>query len=153
MADDEQRGEETDAEAEQTTDTADHQAANSGEDSEPTTAQPADTDGTNAATSDDTNYGRVRQQMLLNRQTWGRLILHFPARDVAVPLDGSTAMRVLRMFADRNHDWHGDRFDWTASAMNGWFVYDSTEPIAMSWEPDLPGRERRRTVIDPPAAA
>lgn len=147
MADDEHGGEAADEETAPAADSGGEQAVDQGDG-----AETAITEGEPVGEAELEREG-LRRRLDRNRATWGRLILHYPARDVAVPLDGSTAMRVLQMFAERRSDWTGDRFDWTSSAMNGWFVYDSTEPIAMSWEPHLPGMEGRRTVIDPPAAA
>lgn len=85
----------------------------------------------------------------VNRVVVDTLTLHYPARDVSLPLDGDAALRVLTMFWRRRRGPHADRLDpETSSALSGWLVLDLDEPLAVSWYPVL-GSPSTRTAIDP----
>lgn len=85
----------------------------------------------------------------VNRAVGGELILHYPARDVTLTIDGDAAIRLLTMFARRNDDRWGDALDPERSlALAGWVVLDLRQPLAMTWVPGVP-TPAPRTVVDP----
>ncbi len=79
---------------------------------------------------------------------FGRLVLHYPERDVTFTLDGETAMRVLTMLVRRRDGGLGDPMSPSASPAAAWFVFDLGEPLAASWTPGMP-MPPRRTAVDP----
>lgn len=88
----------------------------------------------------------------VNRLVEGELTLHYPSRDVALALDGASALRLLTMFWRRSGSGLADVMDpGRTSALGAWIVLDLTEPMAMSWRPTL-GPNARRTALDPPVA-
>lgn len=83
----------------------------------------------------------------VNRRVIGTLTLHYSTRDVRVPMDGDSAMRLLTMFRQRRDGGHGDEISTQSFAGNGWLVLDLSEPLAMSWWPQMPPTPR--TALDP----
>lgn len=79
---------------------------------------------------------------------FGRLVLHYPERDVTFTVDGETAMRVLTMLVRRRDGGLGDPMSPSASPAAAWFVFDLGEPLAASWTPGMP-MPPRRTAVDP----
>lgn len=78
----------------------------------------------------------------------GVVTLHYPARDVAIQVDGDAGLRLLAMFQRRSDARWKDHLDprW-ALATNGWLVLDLTQPLAISYLPL--GQPNERTAIDP----
>jgi hypothetical protein len=87
-------------------------------------------------------------QRLINMQQWGTVVLHYPHRDVRVPIDGDSALRLLTMFRDRtDKHWQDELNPHRSSAKSGWLVLDLNELLCISWLPSTePGP---RTAIDP----
>jgi hypothetical protein len=87
-------------------------------------------------------------QRLINMQQLGIVILHYPHRDVRVPFDGDSALRLLTMFRDRTDKyWQDELNPHKSSAKTGWLVLDLNEVLCISW---LPSTEPdARTAIDP----
>ena len=85
-----------------------------------------------------------------NAAVIGRMILHYPARDVDLWLDGDAALRLLTMYRNRREGDLGDRLDpVNTDANNAFVVLDLDDPpLAMSWLPGVPAR-RPRTALDP----
>jgi hypothetical protein len=90
-----------------------------------------------------------------NTSVVGHLMLHYASRDVSIPFDGASALRVLdayRRRADVEQSALGDRLSVVSDASAGWLVVDIADPalLATSWMPlgNLPDR----MAIDPPAA-
>lgn len=84
----------------------------------------------------------------INMGLAGVLSLHYPARDVRIPVDGDSAMRILTMFKTRSDvRWKDDLDPRWSSAAFGWLVLDLQQLLAMSYYPQTPQRER--TAIDP----
>lgn len=84
-----------------------------------------------------------------NEQVIGRLVLHFPERDVALLLDGASALRTLEMVRLRRGAGLADVIDVFGSpAHHSWFVFNPGEPLAASWIPGVP-RERAGVAVDP----
>jgi hypothetical protein len=90
-----------------------------------------------------------------NTSVTGHLMLHYASRDISVPFDGASALRVLdayRRRADVEQSALGDRFSLVSDACSGWLVVDIADPalLATSWRPlgNLPDR----MAIDPPAS-
>ena len=79
----------------------------------------------------------------------GHLVLHCPSRDIVLPMDGASAMRIMTIYALRGRVSLGDHIGPGSSPEDAWFVLDVEEAVAMSWLPGLPSR-RPRTAIDPP---
>ncbi len=87
----------------------------------------------------------------VNRWVPGVVVLHYPSRDVRVPLDGHSALRLLTMFSRRQSQRFADLLDPDeSSATSAWLVLDVEEPLAMSWLPS--SGQSARTAIDPPAS-
>jgi hypothetical protein len=87
-------------------------------------------------------------QRLINMQQWGVVVLHYPHRDVRVPIDGDAALRLLTMFRDRtDKHWQDELNPHTSSAKTGWFVLDLNELLCISWTPST--APDPRTAIDP----
>lgn len=87
-----------------------------------------------------------------NAAVIGTVTLHYAARDVRIPIDGASALRMLSMYRSRREGGLDDPLSVAgSSAWSGWVVWDLDEPLAMSWMPRLP--ERPRTAIDPELAA
>lgn len=93
-----------------------------------------------------------RSLVEVNRLTHGVVTLHYPSRDVEVPLDGDSALRLLTAFRRSDDLGLGDRLDPEASAaFTGWLVLDIASdeaPLAISWMPQL--TREQRMAIDPP---
>lgn len=84
----------------------------------------------------------------INMTLAGVLSLHYPARDVRVPVDGDSAMRLLTMFKTRSDaPWKDDLDPRWSSAASGWVVLDLQQLLAMPYYPQTPPLER--TAIDP----
>lgn len=84
----------------------------------------------------------------INMGLVGVLSLHYPARDVRIPVDGDSAMRILTMFKTRSDArWKDDLDPRWSSAASGWVVLDLQQLLAMSYYPQTPPLER--TAIDP----
>ncbi len=84
----------------------------------------------------------------INMGLVGLLSLHYPARDVRIPVDGDSAMRILTMFKTRSDArWKDDLDPRWSSAASGWVVLDLQQLLAMSYYPQTPPLER--TAIDP----
>lgn len=121
-------------------------------------------DGDDADESDEPDDGGhdpvspVRGLAPRTRQGWrnaavmGRLIVHFPIRDVRFVCDGHTAMRAMRVFQTRAEGGDAHLDPDSSSALDAWFVLHSSEPLAMSWEPRLP-EPRLAAAFDPPVSA
>ena len=88
----------------------------------------------------------------VNRVTLGELMLHYPARDVALALDGATAARVLAAFARPEQRRRlQDTIDTETSSMrNLWATFDLESLLAVSWFPSLPSKAAQRMTVDPP---
>lgn len=87
-----------------------------------------------------------------NARVVGRVVIHYPQRDVTVLVDGDAAMRLLWMYERQNFDlgdWLSPAF---SSAENAWVVLDLEQPLAVSWYPGL-GERRSRVALDPEVAA
>lgn len=89
----------------------------------------------------------------LNAITFGRLVVHYPARDVDLFMDGSTAERVLAVFSGRSpKSVLQDVLVPGASSMaNMWATFDIEGPLAISWLPGIRSATSRRMTVDPPA--
>jgi len=88
---------------------------------------------------------------VVNQWVPGVVVLHYPSRDVRVPLDGDSALRLLTMFSRRQSQRFADLLDPDeSSATSAWLVLDVEEPLAMSWLPS--SGQSARTAIDPPAS-
>ena len=84
-----------------------------------------------------------------NQLKVGYLTLHYPTRDVRIPVDGDAALRVMAAHQRRRQQGLGDILNPTfSSAASGWLTLDPEEPMAISWLPGL-GQQRRRMAIDP----
>ena len=84
----------------------------------------------------------------MNMGLSGLLSLHYPARDVRIPVDGDCAMRMLTMFKTRTDArWHDDLDPRWSSAASGWVVLDLEQLLAMSYYPQRPQGDR--TALDP----
>jgi hypothetical protein len=80
---------------------------------------------------------------------FGTVTLHGRDRDVTTVLDGSSALRLLKIFEQRSNGTLADRLNVvTSSVHNAWLVADLDECIAVSWWPGLP-KKAPRTAIDP----
>ena len=83
-----------------------------------------------------------------NMQHWGIVVLHYPHRDVRVPFDGDSALRLLTMFRDRTDKyWQDELNPHRSSAKTGWLVLDLNEVLCISWLPST--APDPRTAIDP----
>lgn len=89
----------------------------------------------------------------LNAITLGRLVVHYPDRDVDLFMDGATAERVLAVFSGRApKSVLQDRLVPGESVMsNMWATFDIERPLAISWIPGLRSESSRRMTVDPPA--
>ena len=84
----------------------------------------------------------------INMGLVGVLSLHYQTRDVRIPVDGDSAMRILTMFKTRSDErWKDDLDPRWSSAASGWVVLDIQQLLAMSYCPQTPPRER--TAVDP----
>lgn len=97
-----------------------------------------------ASPSDD---DQLLATMVMTTGALGTLTLHYAERDVAMLLDGPSAMRLLTMLVRRREGLLGDRMSPTADPAAAWFVFDVAEPLAASWRPGVP--QRRRAAVDP----
>lgn len=78
---------------------------------------------------------------------FGKLIVHYPERDVAFELDARTAMRMLATWRGAG----GFEDPLAVNAASGrrpWVGADVAKALAVSWEPQL---REARAVFDPPA--
>lgn len=83
-----------------------------------------------------------------NRLVYGRVVVHFPERDVEFVLDGDAALRLMAIHARRDRPWMDDRLRPESSkAANLWISLDVQRALAMTWIPTL--KERSLTTIDP----
>jgi hypothetical protein len=86
-----------------------------------------------------------------NQATMGELTLSYPARDVALVLDGLTAARVVAAFADPSRRSSlQDELNAASSMRNLWASFDLDRLLAVSWMPGLPDRATSRMTVDPP---
>jgi hypothetical protein len=93
----------------------------------------------------DRNLG---SQQISNMLQMGTIVLHYPHRDVHVPLDGDAALRLLTMFRARtDRHWQDDLNPHRSSAKSGWLVLDLNEVLCVSWTPSAGSGVR--TAIDP----
>jgi hypothetical protein len=87
-------------------------------------------------------------QRLINMHQWGFVVLHYPLRDVRVPFDGDSALRLLTMFRDRTDKyWQDELNPHRSSAKTGWLVLNLDEVLCISWLPST--APNPRTAIDP----
>jgi hypothetical protein len=96
----------------------------------------------------------LRQRRRDNERTVGRLILHFPSRDVSLgPVDGHTALRVI--LAHKRGSWRGleDRLRLASPADRPWMSLAVHDALAVSWWPDSAFAPADPMTVDPPAKA
>jgi hypothetical protein len=127
---------------------AEDEVADAGDDEE------SDPDDSQEHTRDDRGQHRpyldnyLTTQRLINMQQLGIVILHYRHRDVRVPFDGDSALRLLTMFRDRTDKyWQDELNPHRSSAKTGWLVLDLNEVLCISWLP-LAAPDPR-TAIDP----
>ena len=87
-----------------------------------------------------------------NAPTLGELVLSYPSRDVALVLDGATAARALKVFAqpELRRRLQDELVLGEASMTNPWVAFDLRELMAVSWYPNLPSPGTQRMTVDPP---
>lgn len=119
----------------------------SSEDEESVEDQSADHDGED----DDAHHPSAEDVLVIreiNMGLAGVLSLHYQARDVRIPVDGDSAMRILTMFKTGSDErWKDDLDPRWSSAASGWVVLDIQQLLAMSYYPQTP--PRGRTAVDP----
>jgi hypothetical protein len=104
-----------------------------------------------ASTLEEDERGRLHLPSRLNAHIGGRVTLHFGSRDVVLPVDGATALRIVAHYRSPERSELADVLNpHTSSASNAWMAFDLREPLAVSWQPDL-ARRTTRTTFDPPA--
>jgi len=92
---------------------------------------------------------RTLPQHFVNQGVRGKVVLHYPARDVCVALDGAAALRVLEMIRRKRKWGLSDRFDPAeSSAFAGWLVFDPREVLAATWVPIFDG-DVEGAAVDP----
>lgn len=84
----------------------------------------------------------------VNRQTAGRLSLHYPAREIELIVDGDAALRLLSMWNRSTHDLADDPDPARAYAGFGWAGIDLSSVLVATWTPGL-GDSTERVVVDP----
>jgi hypothetical protein len=127
---------------------AEDEVADDGDDEE------SDPDESKEHTRDDRGQYRpyldndVTAQRLINMRQRGFVVLHYPHRDVHVPFDGDSALRLLTMFRDRTDKyWQDELNPHRSSAKTGWLALDLNEVLCISWLPST--APNPRTAIDP----
>lgn len=81
----------------------------------------------------------------------GRLVLHYPARDVTVEMDGATATRVLAVHAGVSTRKAMERplLPMLANMASAWVSIDLESVLAVSWTPSAGPDNGCRITVDP----
>lgn len=81
-----------------------------------------------------------------NRFVPGTLTVHYAQRDVAFPMDGESALRMLAVLAGNSND--VDEIRRSSDALRGWLMIDRTEVLGAQWAP-AEATVPRRPTMDP----
>lgn len=81
-----------------------------------------------------------------NRFIPGTLTVHYGQRDVAFPMDGESALRMLAVLAGTSND--VDEIRRSSDALRGWLMIDRNEVLGAQWTP-AEATVPRRPTMDP----
>jgi hypothetical protein len=95
----------------------------------------------------------LAQRRERNALVRGRVVLHYPSRDVTFDdVDGDAAMRILSLCAGTvGAQEMDDLHPMLSSARALWMVFDERSPLAVTWTPH-PLATRTKATIDPATA-